>query len=174
MKAIVYTTNAGSTARYAALLGEKTGLPVYALAQAGKAVPAGAAVLYLGWVMAGKVNGYAAAAKRYRVQAVCAVGMAKTGAPTDAIREKTGVPAGVPLFALQGDFNVKKLRGLYRLMMELMVKTAGRDLAGKQNRTPEEDDMLDMMLHGGARVSAQNLAAVLSWFARGKEKEVRQ
>ena len=34
MKAIVYTTNAGSTEQYAKLLAQKTGLPVYSLAKA--------------------------------------------------------------------------------------------------------------------------------------------
>ena len=31
MKAIVYTSNTGSTARYAAMLGQETGLPVYSM-----------------------------------------------------------------------------------------------------------------------------------------------
>ncbi len=34
MKAIVYTTNAGSTEQYAKLLAQETGLPVYSLAEA--------------------------------------------------------------------------------------------------------------------------------------------
>ena len=29
-----------------------------------------------------------------------------------------------------------------------MVKTAGKGLANKPDRTPEEDDMLDMMVNG--------------------------
>ena len=31
-------------------------------------------------------------------------------------------------------------------MMEIMVRTAGKSLAKKKDRTPEENDMLDMML----------------------------
>ena len=31
-------------------------------------------------------------------------------------------------------------------------------------RTPEEDDMLDMMINGGKRVSLQNLKAVTEWY----------
>lgn len=53
-------------------------------------------------------------------------------------------------------------------MMEIMVKTAGKDLAGKQDRTPEEDEMLDAMLHGGQRVRAGNLRAVLDWYGAGR------
>lgn len=64
MNAIIYTTNTGSTERYAKLLAQKTGLPVYSLAEAKKQVFAGAEVIYLGWIMAGSVKGYAEAAKR--------------------------------------------------------------------------------------------------------------
>ena len=165
MDAIIYTTNTGSTERYARLLAQKTGLPVYSLAEAKKTVSAGAEVIYLGWIMAGLVKGYAEAAKCYRVCAVCGVGMGQTGTQTDSVRKKSAIPANIPLFTLQGNFDVKKLRGVYRPMMELMVKTAGKGLAEKTDRTPEENDMLDMMLHGGERVKVENLSAVLDWYS---------
>ncbi len=164
MNAIIYTTNTGSAERYAKLLAEKTGLPAYSLAEAKKAVPNGAEIIYLGWIMAGVVKGCSNAAKRYRVRAVCGIGMGRTGTQTENVRKKTAVSAEIPLFTLQGNFNVKKLHGVYRLMMELMVKTAGKNLAEKKERTPDEDDMLDMMLHGGERVKAENLSAVLDWY----------
>ena len=44
MNAIIYTTNTGSTKSYAKLLAQKTGLPVYSLAEAKKRVFAGAEV----------------------------------------------------------------------------------------------------------------------------------
>lgn len=165
MNAIIYTTNTGSTERYAKLLAQKTGLPVYSLAEAKKRVFAGAEVIYLGWIMAGSVKGYAEAAKRYRVRAACGVGMGQTGTQADSVRKKSAIPAGIPLFTLQGNFDVKKLHGIYRLMMEIMVKTAGKALAEKSDRTPEEDDMLDMMRCGGERVKAENLGAVLDWYS---------
>lgn len=59
---------------------------------------------------------------------------------------------------------MKKLRGLYRATMEIMVKAAGKSLAAKKDRSPEEDDMLDRVLHGGRRVKAENLSAVLHWY----------
>ena len=165
MNAIIYTTNTGSTARYAELLACATGLPAYSLAEAKSAVSTGAEVIYLGWIMAGSVKGYAEAAKRYRVRAVCAVGMGQTGTQTDSVRKKTAVPADIPLFTLQGNFDVKKLHGVYRPMMELMVKTVGKGLAEKSDRTPEGDDMLDMMRCGGERVKEENLSAVLDWYS---------
>ena len=164
MDAIIYTTNTGSTEQYAKLLAQKTGLPMYSLAEAKKRVFAGAEVIYLGWIMAGSVKGYAEAAKRYQVRAVCGVGMGQTGTQTDNTRKKSAISADIPLFTLQGNFDVKKLHGIYRPMMEIMVKTAGKALAEKSDRTTEEDDMLDMMLHGGKRVKAENLSAVLDWY----------
>ena len=89
--------------------------------------------------------------------------MGRTGTQTDVVREKNNIPVRIPLFTLQGNFDVKKLHGAYRLMMDIMVKTAGKGLANKQDRTPEEDDMLDMMFHGGERVSGDNLSTVLDW-----------
>ena len=165
MDAIIYTTNTGSTEQYAKLLAQKTGLPEYSIAEAKKRGFVGAEVVYLGWIMAGSVKGYAAAAKHYRVCAVCGVGMGQTGTQTDSMRKKSAIPANVPLFTLQGNFDVKKLHGIYRPMMEIIVKTVGKSLAKKKDRTPEEDDMLDMMFHGGKRVKAENLRAVLDWYS---------
>ena len=164
MKAIVYTTNTGSTEHYAKLLAQETGLPVYSLTEAKNVIPSGSEIIYLGWIAAGSVKGFANAAKLYRIRAVCAVGMGQTGTQTESVRKKAAVPAAIPLFTLQGNFNVKKLHGVYRLMMEIMVKAAGKSLAAKKDRTPAEDDMLDMMLHGGERVKAENLSTVLNWY----------
>ena len=165
MDAIIYTTNTGSTEQYAKLLAQKTGLPAYSFAEAKKQILAGAEVVYFGWIMAGSVKGYAAATKHYRVCAVCGVGMGQTGTQTDSVRKKSAIPANIPLFTLQGNFDVKKLHGIYRPMMEIMVKTAGKSLAAKKDRTPEENDMLDMMLHDGERVKVENLSAVLDWYS---------
>lgn len=164
MDAIIYTSNTGSTERYAKLLAQETGLPVYPLGEARRSVPDGAAVVYLGWIMAGSVKGYHEAAKRYAVRAVCAVGMARTGTQVEDVRQKNHVPADVPVFTLQGGFDVNKLHGPYRLMMDVMIHTAGKALANKPDRTPEEDEMLDMMLHGGDRVATVHLADVLAWY----------
>lgn len=163
IKAVVYTTNTGSTAQYARMLGELVQLPVLSLSDVARKLGKQTEIIYLGWVMASQVKGYAKAAKKFRVRAVGVVGMAATGSSDRAAREKNQVPDEIPVFMLQGDFQVKKLSGLYRLMMEIMVKSVGKALTEKENRTAEEDDMLDMMLHGGNRVTAQNLRALEDW-----------
>ena len=53
MKAIIYTSNTGSTAEYAQLLGNELNLPVHNLQQAKNKVPAASEIIYLGWIMAG-------------------------------------------------------------------------------------------------------------------------
>ena len=164
MKAIVYTTNTCSTEHYAKLLAQEIGLPAYSLIEAKKVIPNESEIIYLGWIMAGSVKGFANAAKLYRIRAVCAVGIGQTGTQTESVRKKAAVPSAIPLFTLQGNFNIKKLHVVYRFMMEIMVKAAGKSLAAKKDRTPAEDDMLDMMLHGGERVKAENLSAVLNWY----------
>ena len=126
---IVYTSNTGYTAEYARLLGEKTGLPVYSLDEAEQKLAAGNCVIYLGWLMAGKVQGYKKAAKRYKVQAVCGVGMGGNGSQLREVRKANAIPEKTPLFTLQGGFDINKLSGVYKLMMTIMVKTAGKGLA---------------------------------------------
>ena len=83
--------------------------------------------------------------------------------PMQDLRKANGLPASMPVFTLQGGFDMTRLRGVYKLMMTVMVKTAGKGLAEKQDRTPDEDAMLELMLHGGSRVSEENLAAVWEW-----------
>lgn len=170
MDAIVYTSNTGSAKQYANWLAEEMNLPVYSLAEAKRRIANGAEIIYAGWIMASGIKGYADAAKRYSIRAVCAVGMGKTGTQVDVIRKKNNIPERIPLFTLQGNFDVQKLRGMYRLSMEVMVKTAGKSLAAKQDRTAEEEDMLDMMLHGGERARRENIKAVLDWYQKEREE----
>ena len=78
MRAIIYTSNTGSTAEYAQLLGNELNLPVHSLQQAKNKVPAGSEIIYLGWIMAGGIKGYKEAAKLYKVRAICGIGMGQT------------------------------------------------------------------------------------------------
>ena len=162
--AIVYTSNTGFTAQYASLLGGETGLPVYSLEDALKSLPQSSPIVYLGWLTAGKVQGYDKVVTKFNLQALCAVGMAKSGSQMEDVRKSNNLPQGLPLFTLQGGFDLKKLRGIYRLMMLVMSKTVAKKLAAKPDRTPEEDDMLDLFQNGGNRVSLENLKPVLAWY----------
>jgi hypothetical protein len=167
IQAILYTSNAGTTEQYAKLLSARTGLPAYPLTQH-TAVPKGAEILYLGWVMASTVKGYKKAAESYNVRALCGVCMGATGSQIAEVRKANHVPEELPVFTMQGGFDLKKLSGTYKMMMNVMAKTAGKKLAEKTDRTPDEDQMLDMMLHGGNYVSEENLSALLTWYAQNQ------
>ena len=90
--------------------------------------------------------------------------MGPTGSQLEEVRKKTKIPADVPLFTLQGGFDLNRLHGVYKFMMQVMKKTAGRALAEKQDRTPEEDVMLKLLMEGGDCVSSDNLAEVVTWY----------
>ena len=169
MEAIVYTSNTGTTKEYAKLLSDKLSLPYYSLDEIKNKFKPGGKIIYLGWIMASGVKGYKKAIKDYDVCAVGAVGMGATGTQVKEVRTKNKIPSSKPVFTLQGGFDVKKLHGIYKLMMTIMVKTAGKGLANKQDRTQEEDQMLEMMLHGGKYVDEKNLKAILDWYGKRGE-----
>ena len=173
MKAIVYTTNTGNTGRYAKMLGYQIGLPVYSLEDAKKYLEKGTGIIYLGWIMASSIKGYKEADKCFCIRMVCAVGMGATGTQIQEIRNKNQIPASTEVFTLQGGFDMEKLRGVNRLMMSMMVKTAGKALAEKAGRTPEEDDMLDLMMNGGSRVSMEHLSEPIKWYEQLRTCEVK-
>lgn len=164
MKAIVYTTKTGNTKRYAQMISEGTGLPIYSFKDSKKNVPVGADIVYLGWINAGKIQGYRKASKRYKIRAACGVGMSKTGTMTENVRKRTRIAESVPLFTLQGNFNIDKLHGFYRLIMALMAKAIKNDLENKKDLSPEEADIADMVIHGGERVKSENLNDFLDWY----------
>ena len=80
------------------------------------------------------------------------------------MKKTNQIPDSMPVFYLQGGFELDKLHGIYKLMMKTMKSTVGKGLVDKQNRTPEEDAMLDLLLHGGNLVSADNLTQLLAWY----------
>ena len=171
-KAIVYTSNTGYTAQYAALLAKKTGLHAYALDEALEKVPDGAAVIYMGWIMAGKIQGFITAVKHYQVAAVCGVGMNPTGSQLPMVRQANGLGENMPVFTLQGGLNMDKLHGFKKLILKIMGGTMGKQLMAKQDRTPEEDAILDIFRNGGDRVSMQNLKDVAAWYEQETGKKL--
>ena len=163
-KAIVFTSNTGYTAQYAGLLAKKTGLRAYTLDEAEEKLEKGETVIYMGWIMAGKIQGLLKAVKRYQIAAVCGVGMNPTGSQLPMVRQANGLGESMPLFTLQGGLNMDKLHGFKKLILKIMGGSIGKQLMAKQDRTPEEDAILDMFRNGGDRVSMQNLKDVVAWY----------
>lgn len=102
------------------MLSEKTGYSVYSLSDSGS-VPEGSEVIFIGWVMAGAVQGLKEAREKFgALKAVVAVGMMKSEKQDADIKEKNAVTE--PFFSLPGAFDMKKLTGMYKMMMGMMVR----------------------------------------------------
>lgn len=156
--AIVYTSNTGHTRQYAALLGEKTNLPVYSLAEANTKLPGGSPIIYLGWIQAGHVKGFPRAAKQFSVCIVCGVGLCDTGTLTEEVRKATAIAENIPLFTLQGGIDRGRLKGIHKLMISLLTK----GLASQQQPTEQDSRMLQLLSKDASYVSEENLKDVLS------------
>ena len=156
---IVYTSLTGFTARYAAILAEKTGLPALPLTEALTCLPKGTPIIYMGWLMAGSVKDCKKAARHFSIWAVVGVGLGDTGAQDTAARKACRLPAEVPVFTVQGGMDHAKLKGGYKMGISLLTKV----MSAKKNRTPDENKMLDLLIKGGNYVSEKELSAVLAW-----------
>ena len=158
--AIVYTSNTGHTRKYALLLGEQIGLPVYSLDEANAQLSSGSPVIYLGWLHASHVKGYSKAAKRFALCAVCGVGLCDTGTLTDQVRKATSIPEGIPLFTLQGGIDRSRLKGMDKLMISMLTK----GLASQKHRSAQDERMLELLSKDENYVSPENLAGLLQWY----------
>ena len=158
--AIVYTSNTGHTRQYALLLGEQIGLPLFSLDEAKSQLSGGSPVIYLGWLHASHVKGYAKAARRFDLRAVCAVGLCDTGTLTDQVRKATSIPEGIPLFTLQGGIDRGRLNGMDKLMISMLTK----GLASQNQRSAQDERMLELLSRDESYVSLENLSEVLRWY----------
>ena len=160
MKAIVYTSKYGHTAEYAEILGKLTGLPVYSLKDAEKDLENGTSIIYLGWLMASRVQGLKKAAKKFKLSAVCGVGLSDTGALIQEVRKANTLPEDFPLFTMQGGMDKDKLKGFDKLLINMLTK----GLASQKERSETDERMLYLLTHSENRVSEKNTAAFTEWY----------
>lgn len=165
MKAIVYTSNTGSTEQYAKMLAEKLQIPCYTLKTAYKQLSEQSEILYLGWIMAGKISGYRAATKRYRILGVCAVSVVQNA--DEDLRNYNRIPQKLPLFSLQGDFDLTKLHGVHRFVVKLVIRFM-KNKAKKQQGA--YSGLLQILINGKQGVDQKNLDSVLA-FCDDKETD---
>ena len=160
-KAIVYTSNTGYTAEYAHLLGERTFLPVYTLEEAKRSLPKDTEIVYLGWLMASMVKGYGEAAKHFKIALVCGVCLGTSGSQIDEVRRVNKLPTSLPLFTLQGGFDMARLRGIYKLMMRMMRKILVKQIVQKSEQTEDDMKILRLLQNGGSAVDGRYLDEVI-------------
>lgn len=160
MKAIVYTSNTGHTAGYAKMLGNKTGLPVYSLEEATKKLEKGTPIIYLGWLFANSIKGYKKAAKKFDISAALGVGLCDTGTALSEVRKVNSLSDEIPLFTMQGGMDKTKLRGINKLMINMLTK----GLSSQNERSENDERMLHLLTHDENYVSEENTTAFMEWY----------
>lgn len=164
MKAIVYESKAGHTKKYAEILGKKISLPVYSLKESLTSLSSGDEIIFMGWLMAGNVNGYDKASKQFKICALCPVGMAgkdSSDKTTKDISEKYNYDCD-KIFYLEGGFDINKLSGIYKFMMKAMIKM----LEKKSDKTAEEAEMTDKMKNNQDCVNEDNIIKIIDWYKK--------
>ena len=161
MKAIVYVTNTGTTKKYAELLSEKTGIEAYDISAIAD-IPEDSQVIFLGWVMGGAVQGLEQIRAKFpELYAVCPVGMMKSEKNNDEIKAKNNITE--PMFFLQGDFHIDRLKGMYKMMMGMMLKM----MKGKIKESGDEkgEEMLKLLENGINGFDENELEALIEFLS---------
>ena len=162
---IIYASNTGYTEKYAKILQEDLNMPAYPMNNVPD-VHKGKDVIFLGWLMAGNVMGYHKASKLYNVKCVIGVGMTPESAEqAEFVKRKINAPAEVPVFYVQGGYDAKKLRGLYKMMMKVKTPDIMKRFDGKSEEEKKSDAVYKMITEGYSVVSEEHLGDVLAWAA---------
>ena len=163
--AIVYNSETGSCKRYADELSRQLHIPAYALGSA--PTRADGELIYVSWIMAGNIMNYMKARKAGPIAAVVAVGMAPASERTaESIRAKNAIPSQVPVFVLQGGFNINKLPAPMKLIMKWKTKDIAKGLEAKKAKTAlnaQEQALLKMARTGAGEPAAWDASPVVDW-----------
>lgn len=166
-KAIIYSSKTGHTKKYAELLSESLSIPCYDIKDK-KSLEKGANIIYMGWLMAGTVNGYKKAAKIFNIIAVCGVGMSTYETQKAEMIKKNSIPDTQKAFCLAGGLEPEKLTGILKFAMGLAKKGIIKDLSGKENLKPEDEKILKILVDGGNSACKENLSEIIKCFKKGE------
>ena len=169
ISAIIYTSTSGSCEYYAREMSRKLAIPCYDAKKCG--LPKGMEVVYIGWLMNGKVSGLDACMKDYDVKGVVQVGM---GAPTEALakgcRSKHGLGADGKAFSLQARFDMDKLPIYFKPVMKMVNKSIVQRLEGQSSLSDAEKATLQMAKTGkGEPATWDGINAAIDWVKETRE-----
>lgn len=157
MDAIVYVSNTGYTEKYAKLLSMETNLKSYTLTDAKKELKKGSEIIFLGWIMGGKISGLKKAKHRYKIKSIAGVGMDEPKNESSEELIKKNKIKNIPTHYLQGGFDLRKLNGIYGFMMRTMLKS----LQTKPDKTKEDVEFEKKISRGFDKVKIENLQLIL-------------
>lgn len=171
MNAIVYTSRTGFTKRYAQLLAKRTGVSAYSWKEAAERLPRGSEIFYMGWLMAGSVQGLGRAMDRYTVRGAAIVGISPAGNGdlwTEAKINGGVSDGGGRVFYLRGGYAPEKLGWLQRFLMRRMGASVIKKVEAKGSAaTADEREMAALFRSGGDCVREEALEEIAVWFADG-------
>mgnify|MGYP002624811313 CR=1 FL=1 len=162
--AIVYNSETGSCEKYARLISEATGVPVYSYSQA-KALNA-KKVMYISWLTAGKVNGLAKAQQELPLAAIVQVGITPVDASTEAkTRKANKIPANTAVFCKQGGLHMSNLAAPYKAAMTLVNKAVYAKLKKKDRDSLDEQEraLYGMVTTGEGEPANWDVSDVVAW-----------
>ncbi len=161
MTAIVYVSNTGSAKKYAEMLSEKTGCPVFSFKDS-DAVPKDSEIIFIGWVMAGTLQGLREAREKFgSLKAIVAVGMMSGEKQDNDLKEKNQITE--TFFSLPGAFNMKNLNGMYKMMMGMVVKMLKSKL--KEADDPKAREVIEKFDEGFDMVDEKNLDSIIEFLS---------
>ena len=163
ISAILYKSETGSCEYYAHEMSRKLALPSYPVDRC--PLPKGMEVIFIGWLMNGKVQGLSKAMKNYDVKAVVQVGMSPPTAEAAAVcREKNGLGSSLPVFTAQGGFHMKKLSFPMQIIMKKVNPGIVKRLEAKEQLNEAEQATLAMASTGdGDPASWDGIQPAIDW-----------
>ncbi len=145
------------------MLGKKLNLSVFSLSEAYRELENGSEVVYLGWVLGGMVKDLGKAKKRFKLKAIGAVGLDNETIEKEAQLIVKNDASN--LFMLRGAFDVKSLKGFYRLMINTMLKFMLKP-KNLVMMSSEEQESLKGFAQGADHVDQKNLNKMLAFLEK--------
>lgn len=168
IKAVVYESHTGFTERYAKRLAGILELPAYAVKEAEKKLTLQSEIVFLGWICAGKIMGYEQAARAYRIQAVCAVGIMFSENGTSQKLADGNRITRCPVFCLPGGYRHDQLGVVYRMMAKVMAGA----MMNKADKTEHDEFVLRVMKEGADFVNEEYLDSVICYIKGRQEMAI--
>ena len=162
IKAIVYESNTGFTKQYAELLSKTIGIPAIPTIDNSILFGDREAVIFLGWVCAGKINGIRMARLKFNPVIIAGVGMTpQSDKYAFALAQQNNID--VPFYYLQGGMHREKLKGFYKIMFNMVARPILRKAEkGKSQLSKQEQYMVDLIKNGGSFVKRENLEELIA------------
>ena len=163
IQAIVYKSSTGSCEYYAHEMSRKLALPSYPVDRC--PLPEGMEIVYIGWLMNGKVSGLEKARKKYAVKAIVQVGMSPPNAGSEAAcREKNKLGGDTAVFTVQGAFHMDRLPLPMRVIMKQVNKSIVKRLEAKGQLNEAEQATLTMARTGdGEPATWEGIEPAVDW-----------